>query len=145
MMKTSIMFLLSITLLTLALGRTGCTEGQLSSVDRFAQDVHEAAEVLTAEAHGPAAALLPQYITWGAELLGLGFTGLLALWKTIRASRLLEKNRDLAATLGAVVEGVEAAGDQAKKVKQSIAAVMRDREIYSLANPIVDQVKKENS
>lgn len=148
-MKSTILTLLLSTTLLLA---AGCSEEQLAKVDKGLADANEvhgqADQVLDALRASPAGPLIPAAVYQIMELLGIGLTAAVALWKTLVASGLLQKNQtlagkneDLVTTLKALVDGVEASGEKAKPVKLSIKEIMRDREVYSVANPIVDQVK----
>lgn len=143
MRHTLATLLLSSTLLLVVSG--GCNEEQLARIDQGIQDANHvvtaADRTVTDLADSPVGGLIPPQVYQIMELLGIGVTAALALWKTIRASGLLKKNSDLTVTLKALVDGVEASGDQAAPVKANIKEIMRDREVYSVANPIVDQVK----
>jgi hypothetical protein len=133
--------LLSSTLLLAA----GCSEQQLASIDRAVADVNAvvtgADRTLDAVQDSPAGSLIPPQVYQIMEILGVGLVVAIALWQKIRASGLLEKNQDLVTTLRALVIGVEKAGPEAAPVKAAIKETMRDLEVYSVANPLVDQVK----
>jgi hypothetical protein len=141
MRYTLVTVLLSSTLLLAA----GCSEQQLASIDRGIQDVNQvhadASQVLDQLERSPAGPLIPPQTRPIVDLVGMGLLGAIGLWKTIRASGLLKKNQDLTVTLQALVDGVETSGPQAKPVKANIREIMRDREVYSIANPIVDRAK----
>lgn len=143
MIRTLATLFLSTTLLLAA----GCSEEQLSRIDKGLADANElhadAGQVLDALRDSPAGPLIPPQVYQIMELLGVGLVVAIGIWQKIRASGLLSKNQDLVTTLKAVVDGVEAAGSKATPVKAKILETMRDREVYSVANPIVDQVKSK--
>lgn len=140
MKKSSILLPLCLMLLA-----AGCSQEQLASMDKHVQDVNQvvtgAGQTLDAIQQTPAGSLIPPQVYQIMEILGVGLAVAIGIWQKIRASGLLEKNQDLVTTLRAVVDGVEKAGSKAAPVKASIKETMRDREVYSVANPIVDQVK----
>ncbi len=144
MMKNIRSFLL-LTLVTLLVGALGCTDQQLASIDHAVTDANTAAHGISAVAQGPAGAILPPQVRIIMELLGIGATAALGIWKWLQASGLLKKNQDLVMTLKAVCDGVSASGKKADPVKAQIKQIMLDREVYSTANPIVDSVKTKNS
>ena len=144
MMKTAFFILLSTTTLLLA---AGCSQEQLASMGADANDangvVTAAHQTVQAIHDSPAGALIPDQVYQIMEVLGVGLSLALAIWKSILASGLLKKNSDLVTTLRAVADGVTAAGPDGAMVKAKIREIMRDREVYSVANPIVDQVKSK--
>jgi hypothetical protein len=144
MMKTGCLFLLpTLCCVATLLAAPGCSERQLAEIDRAAQDANTVGQGVTALAHGPAASLIPAQVRQIMELLGIGLAGALAVWKWLLASGLLKKNQNLTVTLKAIVDGIEAIGPHADPAKDSIKEIMRDREVYSVANPIIDQLKNQ--
>lgn len=148
-MNKQTFFLLTLTTLTLFATAGGCGEESLRDVNDAlgqARQLHaDANGVLTKLEESPIGPFIPSQVRQIMEILGVGVTTAIAIWKTVVASGLLKQNSDLTVTLGAVVDGVERAGDKGRPVKAKILETMRDREVYSVANPIVDQVKTKNS
>jgi hypothetical protein len=142
-LKTTFFMLLPITLALLA--APGCSQEQLARVDHFVADANQGAQGVAAIREGPAGELIPPDIQALLGLVGVAGTVGYGLWQRIRASGLLARNQRVTTTLRAVVDGVEAAGKKAEPTKAAIKEIMRDREVYSLANPIVDQVKTKRS
>jgi len=113
----------------------GCTEQQLASADRAVADANRVAQAAKETAQGPAGPLIPVEGRAVLELIGIlgavGFT----TWQQIRG-KLLKR------TAAAIVQAVEQLPPEiAGPVKDEVKVQMLSREIYTRANPIVDQLK----
>ncbi len=140
MMKTHSKFLL-LPLTLLLLAAPGCSQEQLRKADGLFDKGKQAGQGLQDAAHGPASPLIPAPVQDGMELAGLGLLAAYGIWQRIRASNLLERKDDLTVTLKAVVDGIDTVPKQAEPIKAEIKQIMKDREIYSRANAIVDSLK----
>jgi hypothetical protein len=118
-----------------------CSPAQLAGADKAVKDVNDAAQKAKQLAESPeAAALIPSPVRSILELLGFAGAAACGIWQKIRASKILERKQDVDVALGAVVDAIDQldlkAGDPIKaKIKQT----MRDREIFTRANAIVDE------
>jgi hypothetical protein len=123
-------------------GAAGCTPEQLGQLDRAAGEVNAVGDAVTQISHGPAAGIIPPDVLAIMEIAGLGLAAAYAVWQRIRASGLLQKNQDLAVTIKAIADGIDASGDKAADdVKAHVLAVMMQRRIYDRADRVVDSVR----
>lgn len=98
----------------------GCSEEQLSDVDKALADVNSVSEGLSDFARGPAGAVLPPMVRTLMELLGIGAAAALGVWKQIRHN----VTKD---ALKAVVSGVESVSDGTNDVDEAAVKVVKDK------------------
>jgi hypothetical protein len=114
---------------------TGCTAEQIDRADRAVADANLIGGGVVEFVTGPAGALFPPIVRTIAELLGLSLAGALAVWQAIRAKLLKQ-------TGAAIVNAIESLDPGEKLlVKEAVKAEMKEREIYSKANAVVDSLK----
>jgi hypothetical protein len=142
-MKRSEVGLILVGLVTLGIGLAvpSCTDEQLRQADRTVKDVNDATRKVKQLAESPeGAALIPPAVRSILELLGFGGAAAFGIWQKIRASKILEKKQGVDVTLKAVVDAIDQAElKAADPIKAKIKQTMRDREIFTTANAIVDE------
>lgn len=114
---------------------TGCTAEQIAEADAGLADANMIADAVADILGGPAGAMFPPIVRTIAEVLGLSLAAALALWQAIRVKLLQQTG----AAIVAAVETLDAG--EKMLVKDAVKAEMKDREIYSTANRIVDDLK----
>lgn len=114
-----------------------CTEQQLRSGDRFAQDANAVGQGIGAVLESPVGLMIPAQVRLIAQLaVGLIGAGVIT-WQDWR-------NRQMKRTTRAIVKGIEKQNpDKGSPIKTSIALEMAKpgQRFYKRANKIVDRLK----
>jgi hypothetical protein len=122
------------------LAAVSCTPEQLARMDKAVADANLAAQGGAAIASGPAGPLLPANVRAILELVGIGGAATAIFYQRLRASGVLVKKADLAMTLAAVVDAIDQTDPQhAAAVKGNVKALMKSRQIFNMANAVVDE------
>jgi hypothetical protein len=124
----------------------GCSEEQLQQADRTAADVNALGTLVRDVATSPAGGAIPQPVRLIMELLGVGIVAAYGIWQKMRAAQAAGRSADLSTTLRAIADGVDGAPKQAgTQVKAQIKAVMDNRQVRDLADPIVNEHRSKLS
>jgi hypothetical protein len=139
-------------------GAAGCTEEQLTGIDRAVADANRAVQVPAAfarAANEAAPGLIPPQVQSILELLGFAGVAGIAVWQKVRASGALAKVNTLTATGKAIVAAVEnlpadppdgmpsaqVLMKRAVGVEMMAAAAKSSNLTYKQMNAIVDELK----
>jgi hypothetical protein len=114
---------------------TGCTARQIARADKGLADANIVGTAVTDLVSGPVGALLPPALRMVLELGAALAAAAVLAWQQIRGKLLRQ-------TAAAVVQAIEGLDPGEKMlVKDAVRAEMRDREIYSRANAVIDSLK----
>jgi hypothetical protein len=122
-----------------------CSPEQLQQADRVFADVNNAGQIAGHVASSPEGAMIPEPFRSALALLGFGGAAAFGIWQKIRASKILERSTDVTTALKAIVDAIDTVPAQAEPVKVEIKQIMKDREIYSTANAIVDELRSKKA
>ena len=135
-MKTALEIITSAVLMTvLFFGCPGCTQDQVDKIDKAATDANTIGSAIDDIASGPAGDLLPPGVTAAVKGAAGAAAVAFGVWQQMRG-RVLKQT---GSALVAAVEGLPS--EHQKQVKAAVKAEMKDREIYSKANAVVDKLK----
>jgi hypothetical protein len=124
----------------------GCSPEQLTQADKTMTDVNEIGRAVDQFVASPAGNTLPPVIRMIMELLGVGALAAFGIYKQIRLGQVQGKSDQVSLTLRAVADAVDKLTPSvAKAVKGQVREVMDDRQIRSLADPIVDEHRSKLS
>ena len=126
----------------------GCTQEQLSRIDRGVSDANQVAQGVSGLAQGPAGLIMPPWVRGLLELMGLVGASAVVVWQQLRKSGIFEQLQNVTAAGKTIVQAIEELPeDQAKIVKEAVGDKMQETAAkaadltYDGMNAVVDSLK----